>query len=219
MASYQGLPVLPETPPSRRAQRQQQSQQGADGSMSVVLNIDNTSDTSASSNELNVDEEAYNQPDTGMGDGNVEDDVDEQEGDEEEVLHCDDWEVRMLAAELNRRESQQHEAAMATASQHALNKCSTSSFGDDLHGSARNLRRRQRKPSAKSSMQSDSEHSDADTHHRHQSTHHHGHDRPHRPRAASLDQHNLQPHQQQHSRRRSNPVHKAMSFDRDKDRL
>ncbi|XP_037024919.1 uncharacterized protein LOC119066502 isoform X2 [Bradysia coprophila] len=132
-------------------------------SQSVVLNIDNSSRTSSSSGESQLDDD-YNDND-------------------DEELHCDDWEIRMLAAELNRRESKKDEASSETGS------------GPDEHG--RLLRRRRRKEKA---ADTDSEISD------------NGSDHLSRPRAASLDQHNLR-------RQTSKGVFKAMSFDRDKDRL
>lgn len=204
--SYQGLPVLDETPPSSL-----QRQRSADGSLSVVLNID-SSNSSTSSNE-----ETYNEATLAQA-PNIQPDNNEDDA-EEEVLHCDDWEVRMLAAELNRRESQQHEAALAAAHSH---RCSSSGSGmglmEDQHG--RHLRRRRRKAVNAASLESDSNHSEPDRQHHlpnhphHQHHHHHSKDQQ-RPRAASLDQHNMQLQR----RRRSNPVCKAMSFDRDKDRL
>lgn len=132
-------------------------------SQSVVLNIDNSSRTSSSSGESHMDED-YNDND-------------------DEELHCDDWEIRMLAAELNRRESKKEEASSEAGS------------GPDEHG--RLLRRRRRK---EKSVDTDTEISDNEN------------DHLARPRAASLDQHNLR-------RQTSKGVFKAMSFDRDKDRL
>lgn len=131
-------------------------------SESVVLNIDNSSHTSSSSAE-----------------SHLEDDYNDNDDDE---LHCDDWEIRMLAAELNRRESKKEEASTEASS------------GPDEHG--RLLRRRRRK---EETVDSDTEISDNEDHSA-------------RPRAASLDQHNLR-------RQTSKGVFKAMSFDRDKDRL
>lgn len=132
-------------------------------SQSVVLNIDNSSRTSSSSGESHMDDD-YNDND-------------------DEELHCDDWEIRMLAAELNRRESKKEEASSEAGS------------GPDEHG--RLLRRRRRK---EKSVDTDSEISDNEN------------NLLARPRAASLDQHNLR-------RQTSKGVFKAMSFDRDKDRL
>lgn len=131
-------------------------------SQSVVLNIDNSSRTSSSSGDSHTDD--YNDND-------------------DEELHCDDWEIRMLAAELNRRESKKDEAHSEVGSE------------PDEHG--RLLRRRRRK---EKSFDTDSEMSDNEN------------DHLARPRAASLDQHNLR-------RQTSKGVFKAMSFDRDKDRL
>lgn len=131
-------------------------------SESVVLNIGNSSHTSSSSGESHMDDD-YNDND-------------------DEELHCDDWEIRMLAAELNRRESKKEEASSEGGS------------GPDEQG--RLLRRRRRK---EASIDTDTEISDNQDHLA-------------RPRAASLDQHNLR-------RQTSKGVFKAMSFDRDKDRL
>ncbi|KAJ6630886.1 Cyclic nucleotide-gated cation channel alpha-3, partial [Pseudolycoriella hygida] len=141
----------------------------AEMSQSVVLNIEDSSRTSSSSCE-----------------SQLEDDIDNVE----EELHCDDWEIRMLAAELNRRESKKEEA-----------KSSDSGSGPDKH--SRMLRRRRRKDK---STESESEISGTDGKNDDENDH------LARPRAASLDQHNL---------RRQTPkgVIKAMSFDRDKDRL
>lgn len=131
-------------------------------SQSVVVNIDNSSRTSSS------------------GESHMDDDYNDND---DEELHCDDWEIRMLAAELNRRESKKEEAVSEAGS------------GPDEHG--RLLRRRRRK---EKSADTDSEISDNEN------------DHLARPRAASLDQHNLR-------RQTSKGVFKAMSFDRDKDRL
>lgn len=128
-------------------------------SQSVVLDIE-SSRTSSSSGESRV--------------GDYNNDIEE--------LHCDDWEIKMLAAELDRRESKKEEASSEPGS------------GPDEQG--RLLRRRRRK------QKSDSESDISDNEMDHLA----------RPRAASLDQHNLR-------RQTSKGVFKAMSFDRDKDRL
>lgn len=106
--------------------------------------------------------------------------MDEGNEDEEEVenFHHNDWEVRMLAAELKKRES----VSEATAEP---------SENDGL------LRRRKRR--------SDTDTDASENEHLARSS---------RPRAASLDQHNLR--KQQYKCR---SVFKAMSFDRDKDQL
>lgn len=163
-------------------------------SQSVVLDIDNSSNSS--SNESHIGEGEYNDVD-----GNDDEDDDDE-------LHCDDWEIRMLAAELNRRESKKEEIS--------------SDGGSDPDEAGRLLRRRRRKPSSNESVSggggggfvggnnvaslgenyaseafgcSDNEN-----------------DQLTRPRAASLDQHNIR-------RQKCKGVFKAMSFDRDKDRL
>lgn len=64
-------------------------------SESVVLNIDRSSN---SSSEETQQEKPY--IDDNGSNGNDDDDDDDAE-----ELHCDDWEVRMLAAELQQRES------------------------------------------------------------------------------------------------------------------
>lgn len=102
---------------------------------------------------------------------------------EEDELHHNDWEVRMLAAELKKRESVS-ELHQPTSAQ--------SSDNDVL------LRRRKRR------SDTDTDVSEGDV----------AVSRSSRPRAASLDQHNLR---KQQFKCRS--VFKAMSFDRDKDQL
>ena len=165
-------------------------------SESVVLNIDNSSHSNSSSSESHLEEEDYNEiegidddddddDDDGDGrDGNDdEDDEGEAEGDDD--LHCDDWEIRMLAAELNRRESKKEEISSEGYS--------------DPDEAGRLLRRRRRKNEL---HESDTECSENDINDRQEA----------RPRAASLDQHNIR-------RQTCTGVFKAMSFDRDKDRL
>lgn len=128
-------------------------------SESVVLNIeDETEDDSIASNDESQSEE--DEDDDGM----VSD------------LHHNDWEVRMLAAELKKRES-------------VTELPSDSNENDGL------LRRRKRR------SDTDTDASETES----------GRSRP---RAASLDQHNLR--KQQYKCR---GVFKAMSFDRDKDQL
>lgn len=127
---------------------------------SVVLNIeDETEEDSAESNSQS------------------EEDDEAEEGAIDE-FQSNDWEVRMLAAELKKRES------VSEPPTH-------SEEGDGL------LRRRKRR------SDTDTDASDMEV-----SGHHS------RPRAASLDQHNLR--KQQYKCR---GVFKAMSFDRDKDQL
>lgn len=122
------------------------------------MNIEDETDESIASNEYQSDEEE-------MDDG--EETVDEL---------GNDWEVRMLAAELKKRES-------------------VSELPTDFDENDGLLRRRKRR------SETDTDASEAEA----------GHSRP---RAASLDQHNLR--KQQYKCR---GVFKAMSFDRDKDQL
>ncbi|KAL7034469.1 hypothetical protein ACKWTF_007979 [Chironomus riparius] len=133
---------------------------------SVVVNIED-SEESTTSNESHTDEEEME------GEIEIEN---EEEGDEN--FHHNDWEVRMLAAELKKRES-------------ITEFANESSENDGL------LRRRKRR-------------SDTDT----DASENENIARSSRPRAASLDQHNLR--KQQYKCR---GVFKAMSFDRDKDQL
>lgn len=130
-------------------------------SESVVLNIeDETEDDSMGTNESEEEEE----------------DMDEGTADE---FQSNDWEVRMLAAELKKRES-------------------VVELPVDCDESDGLLRRRKRR------SDTDTDASETEVGGSHHS----------RPRAASLDQHNLR--KQQYKCR---GVFKAMSFDRDKDQL
>ncbi|XP_062560647.1 uncharacterized protein LOC134224966 [Armigeres subalbatus] len=119
-----------------------------------------------------------------------EDDFDDDDEEEEEMNH-NDWEVRMLAAELQKRES------------------ISTDFPSDLDESDGLLRRRRKR------SETDTDGSGAEF------------EVLRRPRASSLDQHNLRRGMSvsvgsssgaSGSRRRGS-VFKAMSFDRDKDRL
>lgn len=121
---------------------------------------------------------------------NIEDETEEDESiasqsDDEEIeegmieeLHHNDWEVKMLAAELKKRQS-------------------VSELPSDFDESDGLLRRRKRR------SETDTDASEPES----------GSQRS-RPRASSLDQHNLR--KQQYKCR---GVFKAMSFDRDKDQL
>ncbi|XP_070491932.1 uncharacterized protein Cngl isoform X3 [Chironomus tepperi] len=133
---------------------------------SVVVNIEDDSEESTTSNESHTDEEE------------VEEGIEIEEEEEDLNFHHNDWEVRMLAAELKKRES-------------ITEFATESSENDGL------LRRRKRR-------------SDTDT----DASENENLARSSRPRAASLDQHNLR--KQQYKCR---GVFKAMSFDRDKDQL
>lgn len=131
---------------------------------SVVLNIEDETEEDSASGESQSEEE---EEDDDMDDGTIED------------LHSNDWEVRMLAAELKKRQSVSEAQAEF----------------DENDGL---LRRRKRR------SDTDTDASEPETGGAHHS----------RPRAASLDQHNLR--KQQYKCR---GVFKAMSFDRDKDQL
>jgi hypothetical protein len=137
---------------------------------SVVVNIED-SEESTTSNESNSEAD---DDEMDMDEAHVEEDEDE--------LHHNDWEVRMLAAELKKRESVSELHPMSAQS----------SENDGL------LRRRKRR------SDTDTDASEGEVVSTHKS----------RPRAASLDQHNLR---KQQFKCRS--VFKAMSFDRDKDQL
>lgn len=173
---------------------------------SVVLNIENSSSASSSVDEVyeDDDEEGMHQtarrssrpfrfteimffsffkldaPNDDYGD-------DDDDDDGEEELHCDDWEIRMLAAELNRRESKRDEQLLAA--------------GAEGNGESGLLRRRSSRKRSEPS-ETDTEPSEPEV----------AQDQVVRPRAASLDQHNLR-------REKAKGVFKAFSFDRDKDRL
>lgn len=151
---------------------------------SVVLTIENSSSASSSS-EVRVEEE--------MGEEEEEDQDDDDDDDDEndEELHCDDWEIRMLAAELNRRESKRDEQLFSSGT--------SDGDGDDGGSVRRRLRKR-----SDTFENTDTEPSEAEV----------PNDQLARPRAASLDQHNLR-------REKAKGVFKAFSrsFDRDKDRL
>lgn len=133
---------------------------------SVVVNIEDDSEESTTSNESHTDDE------------DVEEGNENEEEEEDENFHHNDWEVRMLAAELKKRES-------------------ITEFGTESSEHDGLLRRRKRR-------------SDTDT----DASENENLARTSRPRAASLDQHNLR--KQQYKCR---GVFKAMSFDRDKDQL
>lgn len=147
---------------------------------SVILNIDSSTNTSSSESEND---------EMGCHELLEEEEVSEEaDGDEDEQgdLHCDDWEIRMLAAELQRRESAKREEPASSE---------TTSEADD---SSDLLRQRSRHRSE--TNDTDTEYSEMET------------EQVSRPRAASLDQYNLR-------RDKTKGVIKALSFDRDKDRL
>lgn len=101
----------------------------------------------------------------------------EEEEDQVHDLHHNDWEVKMLAAELEKRESK-----------------TSIDLSSDLDESDGLLRRRRKR-----SYTTDTDESEVDVNAR--------------PRAGSLDQFNLR------RKDRARGVFKAMSFDRDKDKL
>lgn len=150
---------------------------------SVVLNIE------SSSNESSVEV-----PDDDDADDDDDDDEQgESDDDGDDELHCDDWEIRMLAAELNRRESKREEQLQIAASMIA--------DVEDPATEGRLVRRRSSRMHSEA-HETDTEPSEAEARG----------DQVARPRAASLDQHNLR-------REKAKGVFKAFSFDRDKDRL
>ncbi|XP_055539631.1 uncharacterized protein LOC129726683 isoform X3 [Wyeomyia smithii] len=181
---------------------------------SVVVNIEtsSSSEQSHSENDINYEEDEGDRElnvEEGLEEEEVEDedefisesgklvhnqgnrsseddfDGDDDDDDDDEPMDHSDWEVRMLAAELKRRESVSTE------------------LPSDPEDRAGQLRRR-RKPS-----ESDTEGSSMEL------------ESLRRPRASSLDQHNLRRVASvSHSTgRRRGSIFKAMSFDRDKDRL
>lgn len=147
---------------------------------SVIVDMHNSSSSSNSSADSQVEDE------DGVDEELEEEEEEEDEDDDPQNLHCDDWEIKMLAAELDRRESRREDVSSETISE-----------GDEA-GSTGLLRRRRKR------SDTDTECSELET------------ELLTRPRASSLDQHHS-------SIRRSTPklrgVFKAMSFDRDKDRL
>lgn len=179
---------------------------------SVILNIEDSSSAANSSSsdyepgvgrmdsyERDFDEEEEDAERQGRSDSDDDDDADVDNDDDEE-LHCDDWEIRMLAAEMERRENSQVEMS-----------------GANLDGNAAASGVRRRRKRSETTTDETTEHSEqevasasalvaAATAGQQQV-----HDSAHRPRASSLDQNN--------PAKRSRGFFKAMSFDRDKDRL
>lgn len=136
---------------------------------SVILDIEKSSSASSSVSEMHI-----------VG-------VDEEDENDSDELHCDDWEIRMLAAELNRRESKRGEQLFSSGT-------TSEADGDES-------RLVHRRSARKRSDAIEPELNEAESR-----------DQSARPRAASLDQHNLR-------REKTKGVFKAFSFDRDKDRL
>lgn len=162
---------------------------------SVILQIDDSSAAYSSSSdcERQMRRRRVDRMDSQDIDDEYEDDDEEEEdqeqescSEEEEELHCDDWEIRMLAAEMERRE---HSLSGDAADQHPD------------HGSSSGVRRRRKRSETDEATSTATEHSEQEVE-RH----------PHRPRAASLDQSKA-------ATRRGRGFFKALSFDRDKDRL
>lgn len=154
---------------------------------SVVLNIESTSSTNTSSNESdNCDEDDDDE------DGCIEEQLhemleeEEASDDDNEEFHSNDWEIRMLAAELNRRESKRDDT---------LSSEMTSEVDDNIGMMHSNSHHRS------DTLDTESEYSELEN------------EQMARPRAASLDQYNLT------RRHRAKGIMKALSFDRDKDRL
>lgn len=145
-------------------------------SESVVLNIDRSSN---SSSEESQQEKPY------IDDNGSNDDAD----DDDEELHCDDWEVRMLAAELHQRE--------------AKKQISSEVCSDTTGDEGRLLRRRRRKESVDAANITTTNIGPAANVMNYSKN---------RPRAASLDLHSVR-------RQKCRDVYKTLSFERDKDRL
>ncbi|XP_050067929.1 uncharacterized protein LOC126556617 isoform X6 [Anopheles maculipalpis] len=174
---------------------------------SVIVNIEATSSSqseSQSENDQPFGEENEEEEEEDDEDEEEEPEEEDEEEEEEELNH-NDWEVRMLAAELKKRES------------------ISTDFPSDLEGGGDGLVRRR---STRKRSDTDTDGSDGTER-----------DAFGRPRAASLDQHNLQrraafgragraptvagpPSTGGPSASRSRGgLFKALSFDRDKDRL
>lgn len=172
---------------------------------SVILNIDDSSSAAYSSSsdcERHRRRSRMSRLDSQDMDDEYEDDYDDedeendefeeepvededQDSDEEEELHCDDWEIRMLAAEMERRE---HSLGEGSGGPQEGN--SSSSGG---------VRRRRKRSETEEVTTTATEQSEHET------------EQGHRPRSSSLDQNK--------TTRRARGFFKALSFDRDKDRL
>lgn len=139
---------------------------------SVILNIDSSTNSSSSESEHDVsrheilEEEEISEEEAIEEEEGIDDEEEEQDDDdgEHDELHCDDWEIRMLAAELNRRESKRDDPISSE----------TTSEADD---SSDLLRQRSRHRS--DIIDTDTEYSEMES------------EQMSRPRAASLDQYNL----------------------------
>lgn len=144
---------------------------------SVILNIDTSSDTSSSIDDYVHEEEEEEDPDDDIHEGLWKHDLflgsvqfqyfffpfpeDDDDGDLDidDDLQSDNWEIQMLAAELNRRESRRDEPLSSGASE-----------GHEGSSGARQMHMRS------DTLDSDTENSELET------------DRVQRPRAASFDQ-------------------------------
>lgn len=159
---------------------------------SVVIDIETPSRVSTSSYDRDSieDDDEHNQlyednnrrsSNNDMENDNEDDDEEiEDDAESNTDSHCNDWEIRMLAAELERRSSKKEDTE--------------TDVGQSSTDRNHHLRQRRRISITEADM------SESDT------------DQMIRPRASSLDQHNL-------SRQRNKGVFKTLSFDRDKDRL
>lgn len=166
---------------------------------SVILNIDDSSSAAYSSSSdcerrrrRSVCRMDSQDIDDEYEDDDEEDDMEEEmdseagsEGEEEE-LHCDDWEIRMLAAEMERREHSD-----SASGQHQMGE------GNSSGG----VRRRRKRSDAEEATTTATEQSELEVD-----------PQGPRPRASSLDQ-------SKSTRRGRGGFFKALSFDRDKDRL
>lgn len=146
---------------------------------SVILNIDTSSDTSSSIDDYGQEEEEEDLDDD-IPEGlciqineikshfdpillsTFSEDEDDLELEIDDDLQSDNWEIRMLAAELNRRESRRDEPL--------------SSEGSEAHESSSGARQLQMRSDT---LDTDTENSELET------------DRVQRPRAASFDQQSL----------------------------
>lgn len=77
---------------------------------SVIVNLYDSSHSNSSSSAGEEDEveEVEEEEEEEEEDHEEDEEIDDHGGDDDD-LHCDDWEIRMLAAELNRRESKREE--------------------------------------------------------------------------------------------------------------
>lgn len=193
-------------------------------SQSVVLNIDDHSSTNSSDGirtrrRSGTASSVARRRRAGSGGGGGGDDDDRIGGDRctdgDDELHCDDWEIRMLAAELNRRESQRD--------------INLEGYDGDPSEDGRLLRRRHNRRSNRSSIVNVTAEEEEEAEEEQEDENHEMSDVEldqmvvNRPRALSLDQQNLRRQQQQRGSGGGGDgkgrVFKAMSFERDKDQL